>query len=412
MMDIDFHSYAQTPPMGWNSWDCFAVTATEKQIREQADYMAKHLASHGWRYIVLDHQWYDPQPVGYQYRTGVRFVMNAWGQWEPAPNRFPEGLKALADYVHGLGLKFGIHQMRGIPRQAVEDNTPVTGTPFHARDIADTNSTCKWNVDMYGVDMSKAGAQEYYDGLFARFADWGLDFVKVDDISRPYDPVQKAEIEAIRKAIDKTGRPMVLSLSPGETPLKEAEHVKQFANMWRISDDFWDNWPHLLAQFKRLGDWAPHIGPGHFPDADMLPLGWVDMSKRMTKFTPDEQYTLMTLWCIARSPLMHGGDMTKMDDFTLSLLTNDEVLAVNQRSSGNHEMFNRDGLIAWIADVPGTSDQYVALFNTTDTRATIRVPLSRPGAPRDLWRKTTGTIADKLSAEVAPHGAALYRLIR
>jgi alpha-galactosidase len=231
--------------------------------------------------------------------------------------------------------------------------------------VADPTSLCPWNPDMYGVDMSKPGAQAYYDSVFALIASWGVDFVKVDDISRPYHE-HAQEIEAIRRAIDRTGRPIVLSLSPGETALTAAEHVQRHANMWRISDDFWDTWPALLEQFGRLARWNPHRGPGHWPDADMLPLGVLDLGRRTTRFTPEEQRTLMTLWSISRSPLIHGGDMTRTDPATLALLTNDEVIAVNQNSEGNRPLFDREGLVAWTAQVPGSRDRYLALFNTRD----------------------------------------------
>jgi hypothetical protein len=253
--------------------------------------------------------------------------------------------------------------MRGIPRQAVKLNTPIKGTTARAADIADTKSTCGWNPDMYGVDMTKPGAQEYYNSLMELVALWGVDFIKVDDLSRPY---HQPEVEAIRKAIEKTGRKIVFSTSPGETPLTAGPSINQNANMWRISDDFWDNWKALLEQFKRLDDWTPYRITGSWPDADMLPLGMLQLGRK-TNFTTDEQYSLMSLWSIARSPLMHGGDMTKIDSLTLSLLTNDEVLAVNQHSENNRQLFRtEDGLIAWVADVPGSKDKYLALFNTRD----------------------------------------------
>jgi alpha-galactosidase len=363
----DFLTWAPRPPMGWNSWDCFATTVTEAQTKANANVMADKLKAHGWEYVVVDIQWYEPNATSFNYRQNAKVVLDEFGRLWPATNRFPSaangvGFKALSDYVRGKGLKFGIHLMRGIPRQAVRENTLVKGTNVRARDIANTNSICEWNPDMYGVDMTKPGAQAYYDSVFELIASWGVDYVKVDDLSRPYHANEK-EVEAIRKAIDRTGRPMVLSLSPGETALTAAGHVQQHANLWRISDDFWDNWPALHEQFERLRKWNPSRGPGHWPDADMLPLGVLEMGKRKTHFTPDEQYTLMTLWSIARSPLMHGGDMTKMDDFTLSLLTNDEVLAVNQTSSGNRELFHREELVAWVADVANSKDKYVALFN-------------------------------------------------
>ena len=369
----NFYKWAETPPMGWNSWDAFATTVTEDQAKAQADYMAANLKKYGWQYVVVDIQWYEPNADSFNYRAGARLTMDQWSRLQPATNKFPsaaggKGFKPLADYVHSLGLKFGIHMMRGISRQAVEQNTPIKGTTFRAADVADTNSTCPWNPDMYGVDMSKPGAQAYYDSIFAQAAAWGLDFVKVDDLSHPY---HLAEIEAIRKAIDKTGRPIVFSTSPGATPLEMGPHIMRNANMWRVCDDFWDDWSALFAEFKLMDEWTAYRGPGHFPDADMLPLGAVRQvpgyqGGPWTRFTKDEQVTMMTLWAMARSPLMMGGDLTKNDAWTLSLLTNTEMLAVNQKSSNNHQLFNRDGFIGWIADVPGSQDKYLGLFNTRD----------------------------------------------
>ena len=367
---LPFHTWAARPPMGWNSWDCFAATVTEAQTKAQADFMAAHLQRFGWEYVVVDIQWYEPGATGFDYRQDAVLTLDEFGRLLPAPNRFPSaangvGFKALSDYVHGKGLKFGIHLMRGIPKQAVAANLPVKGTTHRAAEIADRQRVCPWNPDMFGVDMAKPGAQAYYDSVFALIASWGVDFVKVDDLSRPY-PANQAEVEAVRTAIDRSGRPMVLSLSPGETALASAEHVKRHANMWRISDDFWDSWPALFEQFERLKNWNPHRGSGYWPDADMLPLGTLDLGRRTTHFTSEEQGTLMTLWSIARSPLMLGADLTKLDPSTLALLTNEEVLAVNQASSQNRPLFERDGLIAWVAEVPGSADKYLALFNARD----------------------------------------------
>jgi hypothetical protein len=356
--------------MGWNSWDAFGTTVTEAQVKAQADFMAEHLLPHGWRILTVDIQWYEPGASGHTYRADAPLVMDEWGRLLPAPNRFPSaaggaGFEPLAAYVHAKGLQFGIHLMRGIPRLAVAQNLPVKGAAARAADIASRSSVCPWNPDMYGVDVDKPGAQAYYDSVFELVASWGVDFVKVDDISRPYHDHER-EIEAIRHAIDRTRRPIVLSLSPGETALTAAEHVKRHANMWRISDDFWDTWPALREQFGRLARWNPHRGPGHWPDADMLPLGVLDLGRRSTHFTADEQRTLLTLWSIARSPLIHGGDMTKTDAATLALLTNDEVIAVDQHSEGNRPLFEREGMVAWTADAPASADRYLALFNTRD----------------------------------------------
>lgn len=409
--------------MGWNSWDFYGTSINEERTKAQADYMASNLLAYGWSVLTVDIQWYQPTATGFNYINGAALTMDEWGRLTPATNRFPSarngaGFKPLADYVHAKGLKFGIHMMRGISRQAVATNMPVKGTAYTASQIANTADTCSWNPDMYGVDMTKPGAQAYYDSLMELVASWDVDFVKIDDLSRPY---HTKEIEAIRKAIDKTGRPIVLSTSPGATPVGQGPHVMQHANQWRISDDFWDNWTALWEQFQRLHDWTPYRGPGHFPDADMLPLGKIQggspsATGRSTGFTTNEQFTLISLWAITRSPLIHGGDMTQMDAFTLSLLTNTEVIAVNQQSTRNRQLFRTNDLIAWTADAVGSTNKYLAVFNATGSTTNIPVSLFAMGftnacSIRSLWDGAdlgsfTGTFSPSLSA----HRGLLYRL--
>jgi hypothetical protein len=364
--NISYWKYAKKPVLGWNSWDIFGTSVTEQQAKEQADVMAKELLPSGYKYFTVDIQWYDPESKGHSYNPKAILTMDEYGRLTPGLKKFPsaangKGFKPLADYVHSKGLKFGIHIMRGIPKQAVAKNTPVLGTNVGAKDIALTNSICPWNPDMYGVDATKPEGKAYYRSIIQLYASWGVDFIKVDDIARPYDKIQQAEIEALRMAIDETGRPIVLSLSPGATPVAKGEHVMNHANMWRITDDFWDRWGLLFAMFERLDAWTPYRGPGHFPDADMLPLGYVEFGRK-TNFTKDEQYTLMSLWAIGRSPLIFGGDMTRMDDLTKELLTNPEMLKVNQESANNHQVSRVNNLIVWAADAKGKG-KYVALFN-------------------------------------------------
>jgi alpha-galactosidase len=443
-----FHEWAPTPPMGWNSWDCFGAGVTEPEVLANADYMEKNLKSHDWNTITVDIQWYEPLAHTDRYRRGAVLEMDENGRLLPAGKRFPttkdaHSFKPLADALHAKGLKFGLHLLRGIPRQAVDRNVPILGADVHAADIADKKSVCRWNGDMYGVDMTKPGAQEYYDSVFALLASWDVDLVKVDDLSAPY---HKAEIEAIRKAIDKSGRAIIFSTSPGATPVSQGEHIQMNANMWRISDDFWDDWRTLYSQFARLHSWTPYRDPGHFPDADMLPLGniraWQDNNNR-TRFTRDEQVTLMTLWSIARSPLIIGANMPKNDDFTLSLLTNDEVVEVDQHSTNNKQIYNRENHIVWTADVADSKDKYLAVFNaspapvgggrggsvapppatpptaidrTAAQPANISISLadigfSGPCKVRDLWaHKDLGSVKDSISATVNSHGAVLYRV--
>jgi hypothetical protein len=410
---------APTPPMGWNSWNSFAVTITEAQAIETARIMAEKLLPAGYSIFTVDHQWYDPRAKGYDYNTDIVPVMDGFGRFQPDPVRFPsstggKGFAPLAAQVHALGLKFGIHRMRGIPRAAVAANLPVAGTSYRARDIADPDSICSWNVDVYGVDMRKSGAQAYYDGVFAEYARWGVDFVKVDDMNRPYD-AHAPEIEAIARAIRRSGRPMILSLSPGETPVARADHVRRHAEMWRISDDFWDEWRMLEAQFTRLENWSPHSGDGRWPDADMLPLGRIAMGARDTRFTPDEQRTLMTLWAIARSPLIMVGDLRHLDAATLVLLTNRAVIAVNQASSGNRPHFVEDGTRVWSARAEG-ANRYVALFNTSEKTRRVALPLHEIGmagtvTEHDLWTGARTVASDgHVAHDVPAHGAALLRI--
>ena len=446
-LGTNFLDWAKTPPMGWNSWDCFGAGVVEQEVMANAEYMEKNLKSHGWNIITIDIQWYEPLAHTDQYRRFAALEMDEYGRLLPAPNRFPStkdtrSFKPIADKIHDMGLKLGVHLMRGIPRQAVDQNVPILGTDVHAADIANTRSTCAWNTDMYGVDMTKQGAQEYYDSVFALFASWEIDFVKVDDLSAP--SYHADEVEAIRNAIDKTGRPIILSTSPGATPLNIGQHVESHANMWRISNDFWDNWPALYAQFARLDNWTPYRGPGHFPDADMLPFGnirtWQE-NNSWTRFTQDEQITVMSLWSIARSPLIIGAHMPNNDEFTLSLLTNDEVIAVNQNSTNNKQVSNENNQIIWIADIPNSEDKYIAMFNAlpapaprgrgrrggmqpaanpTDPSETqpaeISISLADLGLSgeykiRDLWaHKDLGTTSENISATVNSHGAVLYKI--
>jgi len=427
-----FHQWAQTPLMGWNSYNNFGSSVTESEVLANATYMKDKLLAHGWRYVVVDFRWSDPDAAKYDPNGSGKvapglFAADAFGRLLPATNRFPSaangmGFKVMAGAVHGMGLKFGIHVMRGIPKQSVMSNTPVEGSAFTAADAANTRSSCRWCKDMWGVSDNSAG-QAWYDSIFRLYAEWGVDFVKVDDLSEPYYP---AEVEMIRKAIDKCGRPMVFSMSPGPTPISQAAHVSKHANMWRLSGDFWDNWRQLRQAFDLATQWETTRGPGYWPDLDMLQLGRLGTrcvgGARMTRFTPDEQRTHMTLWCMARSPLMIGGDMTRNDAATEALLTNDAVLAVNQNSTGNRQLFQRGNQVVWMADIPGSKDRYMALFNLGAASSTnaggdgLQVSLpeagfSGPCRVRDLWSgRDLGDHEGTLSLSVPPHGAGLYRI--
>jgi len=418
-------SPAPTPPMGWNSWDSYGTTVREEQVKANADWMAEHLAKFGWKYIVVDIQWYEPNAQGHDYQPGAPLTMDEYGRLFPAVNRFPSaangaGFKPLADYVHSKGLKFGIHIMRGIPRQAVEKNLPIRGTPYHAADIADKDHACRWNPDMWGVDTTTPGSQAYYDSIADLYASWGVDFVKADDMgSHLYQP---AEMKALSMAIRKTGRPIVLSISPGPAPISEAEFFEKYAQMWRISDDFWDDWKLLRQQFDFTRDWAPFVGKNDtWPDADMLPLGKLRVTSKEgggspTKFTADEQQTVMTLWSIFRSPLIFGGDLPSIDSATEALITNQEVVDVDQSSHGGHQVLERGNIRAWVADGKNAGERYVAVFNLGDATEQVSISwgdLKVPGtvtAVHDLWGRRSIEAVGAVHVSLRPHASALYRV--
>lgn len=415
----------QTAPMGWNSWDCYGAAVTEDIVRQNAAFMAEHLKQYGWEYITVDIQWAEPTAENHEYHPFTELCMDEYSRLIPAVNRFPssadgKGFAPLAEYVHSLGLKFGIHIMRGIPRQAVHQNTPILGSTQTARQIAKTDSICHWNTDMYGVNPEAEGAKAYYDSLFTLYASWGVDFIKCDDIAREL-PHEETELILLSRSLQDCGRDMILSLSPGPALLEKAELYKQTSNMWRITDDFWDSWPQLYEMFDRAREWCIHAGNGCWPDADMLPIGPIkqdyDPSLR-TEFTQDEQITMMSLWSIFRSPLIIGGEMTKFDDFTMGLITNEDILKMHRNARHSHPVWQReiDGTehILWTA-VSSEGGQYAVIFNTGEQNSSVRIPLQdleiyHPVHSTELWSGQTSEIAETINVSLKKHGAAVFYL--
>jgi len=412
---------AKHPPMGWNSWDCYGAAVTEETVRQNAQYMAKRLKPYGWEYVVVDIQWYQPTAINHAYEAFSQLEMDEYGRLLPALNRFPSaadgaGFKPLADYVHSLGLKFGIHIMRGMPRMAAHRRLPIKGSVFGCHQAANPNSICAWNPDMYGLKCDLQAAKDYYASIFALYAEWGVDFVKCDDIAREY-PHCRREIELISEACRSCGRDIVLSLSPGPAPLEQAEHLKHNANMWRITDDFWDDWRLLKAMFERAEKWCIHAAPGHWPDADMLPVGALRQCsdpEDWTRFTHSEQRTMMTLWCMMRSPLMAGAELTKNDAFTLELLTNADVLNIGKESFCGHPLTTTENESVWIAPRQDGNGVYVALFNLSDVERTVTLPAEKLDraytAGTELWTKQPVDAVNGLSAALEPHDATVYLL--
>ena len=420
---------AATPPMGWNSWDGYGTTVKEADVKANAKWLAEHLKGSGWQYVVVDMEWFVTNPTPEGNSKTSEYSMDSTGRYTPAMNRFPSaandaGFKPLADYVHALGLKFGVHILRGIPKLAVEKNLPIAGSSFHAAEAADSSDTCPWNFDNYGMEASKPGAQAYYDSIANLYAGWGVDLIKVDCISsRPY---KGDEIRMLSTALAKTGRPIVLSLSPGPAPLEKLEEMRKYAQMWRISNDIWDVWhstadyPQGLGdQFANVAAWAGKAVPGHWPDADMLPLGYLGPAPgwgqpRYTRLTHDEQRTFVTLWCIFPSPLMVGGDLPRADAWTISLLTNPEVIAVDQHSTGNHPVISTDKTVAWVAESAQVGGHYLAIFNREESSQSVQYSWQELGLPagkrrlRDLWERKNLGSAKVVHVTLPAHGSVLY----
>jgi len=387
-----FRTWAMTPPMGWNSWDCYYSSVTEKEVLQNAQYLVDNdLVKYGWEYVVIDIRWYCNHPSlgggNYNQRGTQDYVIDEYGRYLPSPSRFPScmvdgvnvGFKPLADKLHAMGLKLGIHIMRGVPKAVVGSSYKLKGSEQTAWNQVynGTTSPCTWLKDNLLVRNNEYG-QLYYNSIMDLYAQWGVDFLKVDDLSRPF---YTDEIHMIRHAIDQTGRPIVLSLSPGKTQYQYAQECLENANMWRMMDDLWDNWSAVDAVFNEADVWSRYAQPGNYADCDMLPLGQIAMTiadagytnadkGRWTNLTQNEQLTMMTLWGICHSPLFFGGEMTKNDAFTLSLLNNEEYHQMHKYGQDARQLMNDEDLghVAWTSSDPATGNRYLALFQRDNTR--------------------------------------------
>jgi hypothetical protein len=418
--------------MGWNSYDCFNYSVTEEQVKANADYMAANLKQYGWEYVCIDWAWYysgtGTGSPNQDANFSPKLNLDTYGRMIPDTIRFPsskngQGFKPLIDYIHSKGLKFGFHLMRGIPRQAVNANMIIKGTNYKAGDIADKVNLCAWLNLMYGINMNHQAGQAYLNSLFELYALWGLDFVKVDDLINPYGApaYRTSEIKGYRTAINNCNRDIVFSTSPGATPLSNATQIVEDANQWRMANDLWDNWNNLNAMFDLASSWYKHADSGHWPDADMIPIGRLSKkgpngNERWSNLTNDEKYTMMTLWIMARSPLIWGGNLVENRAEELKLMQNDEALAVNQNSANNKPVTTGNTPV-WVADVPGTKIKYVAVFNRNSSTASVKINFNDLGVTtsddtlRDLWTKNNiGVYSGSYTVSLASHQSKLYRL--
>jgi hypothetical protein len=421
---------ALTPPMGWNSYDAFGDSVVEAEVLANAAWLKEHLQPVGWDMVVVDFRWYDSKADGIRVQNPEGVTIDEFGRCIPPTNRFPSaadgnGFRTLADRIHAMGLKFGIHIMRGIPRKAVQADTPIAGTSFKAsaatRPEGDPIRTCRWNRDMYGVDATTEAGKAWYADLGKQYAQWGVDYIKCDDIAnlQGADP----ELEALSRGLRASGRSIVFSLSPGPARVSRAEHLAQFANLWRISGDFWDRWQALDHNFDLFANWQTNSGPSHWADGDMIPFGHICQRNcdvrpnRWTRFTPEEQLTLMSLWALSSSPLMLGMNLLDNDAWTTAILSNPEVLAINQDALGRvaRRVSGPPPAPAetWIKELADGS-KAVGFFNRTNQPVKVQVPWAALGyasAPqvRDVWFHRDLERQVQFTTDLSPHSGVLLR---
>jgi len=391
---------APNPPLGWNSFDSYGVYLHEDAAMANLEAFAEKLKPFGYEYFVIDAGWFGefelrPGTIYPAEKHARKMNFNEFGLLQPSETYFPNGLQPIIDRCHELGLRFGLHLMRGIPREVVRQNLPVQGTNYRAADIADTTSICNWNHQNYGIDMGKPGAQEFYNSLINQMAAWGVDFIKYDDLV-PFPE----EIKGIANAIDQCGRPIVFSLSPGGDV--DPNHIDAFkrAHMLRVTPDIWDEQKGIDQCFDAWRKWSGKEEAGFWIDMDMIPFGQLqimnpkpagvngDESKgelmkmmesgelekiellsgkgfnRWSEFSKDQMYTFITLRALAASPLMMGGDLPTLDEFSLSLITHPEVLACNQNGIMGSLVHENGSLESWkTVKNNHPSEGWIGIFN-------------------------------------------------
>ncbi|KAL2332728.1 hypothetical protein Fmac_013941 [Flemingia macrophylla] len=363
------HQIATLPPRGWNSYDSFCWTISEEEFLQSAEIVSQRLYDHGYEYVVVDYLWYRRKVEGAYHDSFGFDVIDEWGRMLPDPGRWPsskngKGFAEVANQVHSMGLKFGIHVMRGISTQALHANTPIldtetggayqeSGRVWYAEDIAIPERACAWMSHGFMSVNTKLGAgKAFLRSLYEQYASWGVDFVKHDCVfGTDFD---LNEISYVSEVLKKFDRPIVYSLSPGTsvTPAM-AKDVSGLVNMYRITGDDWDTWGDVKAHFDITRDFsnanmigAKGLSGNSWPDLDMLPFGWLtdpgsnEGPHRFSNLNLEEKKTQMTLWSMAKSPLMYGGDVRNIDPSTYgfpyitSVHSEDQDLDRQMRRSG------------------------------------------------------------------------------
>lgn len=410
-----------TPYLGWSSWSLTGNHVSgygnswlnAAHVEAQSDAMHQKLQSHGYAYINLDAFWYKVS-------SGV-FAVDAYGRWTPDTSRFPN-IGAVGKYVHNNGQKFGLYLVPGIPKNAVSQNTPILGTSCHAKDITVQPLTDGNHFkNTYKIDYSKPCAQAYINSIASQLHGWGADFLKLDGVApgsavAGYDT--RADVQAYASALKPYNIWLELSSS---VDISNISTWQQYANGWRIEGDVecysacttpaLTIWSKITNRFKDAPKWAQYAGPGGWNDLDSLDVG----NGSMDGITNTERQTTTTLWAISVAPLYTGDDITKLDSYGVSLLTNDEVIAVDQAGKPATPVSQSSNQQVW--KVKNTDGSYtVALFNLGSSSATVTANWSDLGfsgsaTVRDLWSHTNlGSFSDHFSATLSSHASRLLKV--
>ena len=410
----------QTPALGWSSWSFIRSNPTAAKIEAQADAMkSSGLARAGFQYVNLDDYWYECP-------GGQGPNVDQYGRWVIDPTKFPpsgseNGIQAVADHVHKLGLKFGLYVTPGISKQAVAENTPIAGTSYTADEIATTTGESNYNCGgMVGIDYTKPGAQAFINSWADELASWGADYLKLDGVGSFDIP----DVQAWSQALSQTSRPIHLELS-NSLSIADAATWKQYSNGWRTGGDIecygcetsnypypLTDWANVASRFDQVAAWQPYGGPGAFNDYDSLEIG----NGSNNGLTPDERQTQMSLWALGASPLILGTDLTNLDAADLSYLKNRAVLSVDQDAIDASRIVNTAGAQVF-AKTERNGDVVVGLFNTSSQAGVISTTASAAGLPAsgayvldDLWAHRPTETGGTIAADVPPHGVALFRV--
>lgn len=413
----------RTPVLGWSTWSFLRKEPTAAKMEAQARALRDSgLQKLGYEYVNLDDFWY--QCPGSQGPN-----VDSYGRWVTDPSRFPpqgdtDGIKVVADYIHSLGMKFGIYVTPGISKQAVSKNTQVKGTSYTAAQIAEpsvteSNYNCK---GMVGINYTKPGAQDYINSWADMLASWGVDYIKIDGMHNKNVP----DIKAWSTAIRQSGRPMILDVTQGGYTTAIAPVLMKYANQWEFAPDVecyrcekhdssypLTSWVDVAKRFDYVAEWQPYAGPGGFNDYDSIEVG----NGGNDGLTPDERRTQLSLWGLGASPFILGVDLTHLDPMDLTYLKNAAVLHVDQDAIAAKRIVN-NGNQQVFAKTESNGDVIVGLFNTGETAQKISVEASAVGLSTsergysldNLWTGKKEKSKSGISAVVPSHGVALYRI--